>query len=131
MKASVTIGRDSHGRVNIRIKDESSRQTVCEVRLTLEDYAMILTGMSEVEGIVEYGKLSVVGKRKVTERRTLEIKCSDKDKLREHLLDMYRHDTEWTVDPYLSRQTSIEPLHRDGLYRVNYSVYKYVDCVED
>ncbi len=130
MKASVTIGRDSHGRVNIRIKDESSRQTVCEVRLTLEDYAMILTGMYEVEGIVEYGKLSVVGKRKVVEGRTLEIKCSDKDKLREYLLDMYRHDTEWTVDPYLSSQKSIEPLHRDGLYRVNYSVYKYINQEE-
>lgn len=130
MKASVTIGRDSHGRVNIRIKDESSRQTVCEVRLTLEEYAMILTGMSEVEGTVEYGKLSVVGKRKVVERRTLEIKCSDKDKLREYLLDMYRHDTEWTVDPYLSSQKSIVSLQRDGLYGVNYSVYKYVDNLE-
>ncbi len=46
MKAQVTISRRNNNKVYISIEDSNSHIEFVEVELTLDDYAMIITGLS-------------------------------------------------------------------------------------
>ncbi len=130
MKAQVTISRNSRDEITLRVKDESSRVLVCEVTLTLEDYALLITGMSEIPGKVSYGELDFVGKKKVIEQRKIIYHTDNKEEIRGYLIELHLND-DWIPDLALNTQNSIVYnrhgyLSKDGTYTVNYSVHKFV-----
>jgi hypothetical protein len=134
MKASVTISRRSDDTIAITIKDEVSRERVCEVKLSLEDFAKALTGQGELSGDVRYGELAVVGKRKVKEPRNVTVAkpvygFADKDWAKSVLLKACQEEG-WSVDYHLGAQNSIVFNQYGDTYTINYSVYKYVDIEE-
>jgi len=127
---SVTITRNSSDVVRIAIQDEESRVKVAMVEMTPHDFAMALTGLSEVGASVEYGALANVGKRRVVEKRsaTCPLKTYDKAELAAWLRENCREEG-WAIDPYLGSQGSVVSLPGEGL-RLNYRVVKFVDLAE-
>ncbi len=138
MKAKVTISRNSRDIVRILIKDTLSKVKVCEVSLSLEDYAQIITGLSEVEGDVEYGNLLAVGKQKVVESRQAFCPAKERyslpaEEAKAYLLEHCQEEG-WTIDTYLGSKNSVTATcTSNGLsgYTINYKVYKYVEASDD
>ena len=133
MEASITISRDSHDTVRIELRDRNSRIKFALLELSLENYALAVTGLSEIEGEVSYAGLEFVGKTKVAESRKAQIRADlfgesysegFKDKVKEYLIDLHKGE-DWMVNSYLNSKDSIVSIN-DG-YLINYSVFKYVE----
>lgn len=125
MKAQVTISRRNNNKVYIGIEDSNSHIEFVEVELTLEDYAMIITGLSSVAGEVTYRGLDCVGKTRVTEPRRVKSGVSgcDKEEHKKWLEENCREEG-WRLNSYLGSQRSLS--YENGKTVLNYSVYKYV-----
>lgn len=133
LNATCSIGRPSYSdpddrrQVVISIMDQESRSEFCEIAFTHEDFSKMLGGLGHVEAVAcEVRGLDVIGKRKVSEQRTLEcpLDVYDKDALRAWLRDQFAN-SEWTPDTYLGSQRSVT--RKDGKTILNFRVYKYVD----
>ena len=138
MKVQVTLFRDSNNQVRLRVKDVLSRVNVCEVKLSLENYALILTGQGEVEGDVDYGNLLAVGKQKVTEPRQAFCPAKERyslpaEEAKAYLLEHCQEEG-WIIDTSLGNKNSVNPTcTSNGLsgFTINYKVYKYVEVSDD
>lgn len=125
-KANVTISRRSDDFVYIAIQDNNSRSEFVEVKLSLEDYGKLITGLSSVEGEAEYRKLDCVGKIKVVEARSVvcPINTFDKAVLGRWLVENCQEDG-WKLNTHLGSQKSVDS--SGGKTKLNYSVYKYTE----
>lgn len=47
---SITISRTNHDLVTIRIKDDKSMLPIVEMELSLENYALLITGLGRIKG---------------------------------------------------------------------------------
>lgn len=126
-KGSVTISRNSSDEVNIRIHDSASGLEFVDIQMTLENYAMLITGLSRVEAIGEVRGLDKVGKRRVNEQRSVvcPIGGYDKKVFQQWLIDNCQEEG-WELDSYLGSQNSLG-LNDKGERVLNYSVRKYVE----
>jgi len=128
LKGQVTISRRSNDMVYVSIRDEASKTDFVEVELSLEKYALVLTGLSQVSGEMEVYDLDRVGKTKVRVPRTKTIPRIEGDR-KAYCVWLKEHAQEpgWILDAGLSSQESIFHHHSEGTVTLNYAVYKYVD----
>lgn len=129
MKFNLSISKNSKDLVGIRVKCESSRTTFLELELTLEQYAQVITGLSEVEVEGVTRGLAYVGKTKIGERRSVELPDGlynyTKEPVVEYLKEHHQEEG-WTQDLYLGSQNSITFDQKTKKYTANYAVYRYV-----
>jgi hypothetical protein len=92
--------------------------------MTLESFASAITGLSFVEAPAEVRRLDVVGKKKISERRSVicPISTYDKEILKVWLIENCKEDG-WELDAYLGSQNSVGYV-KDGT-KLNYSVFRY------
>jgi hypothetical protein len=135
IKTEVRLARGDHNEVNIYLKDEASRAVFVELKLSLEELGLLVTGKilddipCEVKGLDNIGKVKVQESRSmiVTEGHPLYTKRWDSETL-SYQLKTFAHENGWTVNPYLGSRGSI--MNLDDGFELNYSVYKYVDPEE-
>jgi hypothetical protein len=126
IEVELSMARSSNGLYYVRVMDETSRTLIVEVEMTGEQYAQALTGLYAGGYKATVGKdLSVVGKRRVSENRTIyaPIKTYDKDKLQAWMKENCQEEG-WEIDYYIGSQSSLRSV--DDLTQINYRVYKYV-----
>lgn len=122
----ITLTRNTRDIVTIRIKDDNSRQQITEVSMTLENFALLMTGPYEVECQHETTEdVSNIGKTKVIESRSIVAPHLGygKEAYTEWLENNGQEDG-WTLSLYLGSQRSI--VFEDGSVTLNYNVYKYI-----
>ena len=122
----VTISRNSNDIVTIRLKDNNSRLGITEISMNLENYALLITGLAEVECQHETtNDVSNIGKTKVIESRSIIAPNLGygKDKYEEWLAENGQEEG-WEISLYLNSQRSI--VHMDNTVTINYNVFKYV-----
>ena len=128
MKFKLSISRNGKDMVGIRVKCDSSRTTFLELELTLEQYAQVITGLSEVEVEGVTRGLAYVGKTKIREPRSVELPDGlynyRKEPVVEYLKEYHQEDG-WIQDLYLGSQGSITLDQKTKKYTANYAVYRY------
>ncbi len=126
MKCSISITRNSAGEIHIRIRDEASRIEFVDMQMTPHDFAVAITGLSDVKGDMSVRGLAFVGMEKVMEDRR--IRCPldtySREELEKWLAENGKEDG-WIVAPYLGSQNSVAR-SASGTY-LNYRVYKFVE----
>lgn len=131
-EGNISITRDSHNNVNIRLRDKKSCTEFVDVHMSLEAYAMLITGLAEVDVTGEVRGLETVGKKKIQERRSYVPTGStytyDKKALKQHIEDHLQEEG-WIISASLSSQNSVVYDGKGGV-TVNYDVYKYVEELE-
>jgi hypothetical protein len=125
IKANLSITRDSNDKMNIRVQDEASRATFLEIPIEPHDLMMALTGLAYIDVNAVVNELDIVGKQKITEKRSIECPLSGYSKKEELVKWLEGHGKEegWEVHSYLGSQGSV--VNRDGKTVLNYSVYRY------
>lgn len=129
IKANLTILRPSRGGddavIYIAVKDEASRARFLELEISPADFAMALTGLSEVECSALVRQLDVVGMRKIVERRSIAYphKWNYERAELEDWLKENAKEPGWIVDASLRSQSSVSRF--DDKYTLNYNVYRY------
>jgi hypothetical protein len=126
-KGSVSISRNSNDQVNIRIHDSASGAEFVDIQITLENYALLITGLSRVEATGDVRGLDKVGKQKVIEQRSVVCPLDgwDKKVFRHWLIENCQEEG-WELNSYLDSQTSVSN-NKDGTKTLNYSVVRYVE----
>lgn len=131
LKAKVTISRVSYHdceKVVISIDDVSSGIQFAELELSAEAFGLAITGLSYREADLTVRGLQYIGKRRVTEKRTIECPLTTYDRTKlESWLRENAQEEGWIVNNYLGSQTSVS--YKEGKTFLNYSVTKYVDEV--
>jgi hypothetical protein len=124
--SKVTISRNSHDVIHIQIKDTASGARFVEVHMTPEDFAMAITGLSEIEAPAFVRDLHVVGQNKITEPRTVvcPLDTHEKEVLRAWVQE-HCQEPGWQLSAYLGSQTSVAYNHADRTNTLRYSVYRY------
>ena len=125
INTSISINRNSRDKITIRVKDEASCIEFLNLEMSLESFALSITGLSEIECEATIKNLINVGKTKVTEKRSVvcTIKTYDKQTLSQWIANNCREDG-WEVNTYLGSQSSV--VHKDNTTILNYSVFKYI-----
>lgn len=128
-KGSVSISRNSNDQVNIRIHDSASGTEFVDIQMTLENYALLITGLSRVEATGDVRGLDKVGKQKIIEQRSVvcPLEGWDKKIFRQWLIENCQEEG-WELNSRLDSQTSVNN-NKDGSKTLNYSVVKYVELV--
>lgn len=133
MKFNLSISRNSRDLVGIRVKCDSSRNTFLELELTLEQFAQVITGLSEVEVEGVTRGLAYVGKTKIRELRSVELPEGlynyRKEPVVEYLKEHHQEEG-WIQDLYLGSQGSITLDQQTKKYTANYAVYRYEESKE-
>lgn len=131
LKAKVTISRITYSdyeAVNISIEDVSSGIQFAELELSAEAFGLAITGLSYREADLTVRGLQYIGKRRVTEKRTIECPLATYDRTKlESWLRENAQEEGWIVNTYLGSQPSVS--YKEGKTFLNYSVTKYVDEV--
>lgn len=127
IKGSVSISRNSRDEVNIRIHDAASGTEFVDVSLSLENYALLITGLSRVDCQGEVRGFDKVGKNKIHETRSVVCPVGGYDKkvFQEWLVDNCQ-EAGWELNTYLGSQNSLTT-NELGERVLNYSVVKYVE----
>lgn len=128
--ASLTISRpmfgDGRKEIRIKVRDEKSRNDFVELHISYEDFAAVVTGLSEVKCRGTVKGLENVGKEKVIEERKVEYPGSrhkSREELEQWLLEECQEEG-WNVNAYLGSQSSLS-YNGDKLI-LKYLVYKFV-----
>lgn len=126
INASITISRDSRDTMRVQIQDDASHVTFARLEFTLHDFMLALTGLSSVDAqSAEVIGLDVVGKRKITEQRSVTYpgdSYGSREKMSAWLAENGKEEG-WIVNPYLGNQSSISG--NGKITTLNYSVYRY------
>ncbi|MBD8531512.1 MULTISPECIES: hypothetical protein [unclassified Massilia] len=124
INVSVSISRNSSDEISLTFVDQASRAKFLDVRMTPEAFAMAVTGQAFIDAPAEVRALDVVGKRKITERRSIEcpLDIFNKDEIVAWLGENGKEEG-WTVNTYLGSQGSIA--RRGDKTIINYSVYRF------
>ena len=135
MKGNITITRPSYGSekevIKIQVRDKNSRIAFLECEITLENYAKLLTGLSEVEldmnvkGLEFVGKKRMMKKHKVLLPPFLQSTYCDKAAVLEWVKDLYEDGVNFVH----GRLDSNDSITKDCecQYWVNFSTYFYED----
>lgn len=130
MKAKVSISRNNHDMISIRIKDCASGITFAEVHMRPEEFSLALTGLSYQDAKLRTNGLEFVGKKRIREARRILCPLNTYDReLLTKWLNENAQEEGWIVDIYLGSQRSI--IHTDDGMLINYNVVKYVDVEAD
>ncbi len=121
----MSITRNSRNEITVEIMDDLSRNRFVTVSMTPEKFAMMVTGLSMVEVNFEVKGLRNVGKKRISERRTITYTGKEYNRkiLEAWLMENYQEEG-WSLDPYLGSQSSIK--YEKDFTILNYSVYKFV-----
>ena len=127
LNMKLSISRPSSGGINIRIKDDLSHIEFVDASISLEEFAEAVTGLSSRNMVVEVRGLEFVGKKNVTEKRSVmcPIDTYDKNVLKAWLCDNVKEDG-WVVNTYLGGQSSVGR-NKEGELLLNYSVSKFIE----
>ena len=112
--------------IELTIDDEVSKETLCRLTMSPEQFGMAITGLYTTDIDMSVGTLSRIGKQKVTEKRSIILPFStyDKDKIKSWLHENAQ-ESGWEINDYLGSRDSIR-CNKDGQIVVNYSVFKYI-----
>lgn len=123
----LTISRNNQDEIVIRITDDASRTQFVKASLDPHSYAMLITGLSEVEAECEVNNLDRVGKQKIIERRSIEcpLNTYSKDELKAWLLENAQEEG-WMLDTYLGSQDSVGCSTNGGRI-LRYHVFKFIE----
>lgn len=124
------ISRDNHNSINIEMICSESNTKFAHVRLTAEQFGMMVTGAYQSGIKIEVQNLDRVGKQKVIEHRQMvhPVAHSTRTEMERFLIDNAQEEG-WIVNPYLGSQKSVQ--HRgDAGSILCYTVHKYID-IED
>lgn len=130
MKGKLTISRPSYGdnreKINIVVMDQASRLKFLSIEIDYADFTKCITGLSEVSCDLTVNELENVGKKKITENRSVicPIRSYEKGILRDWLINNKQEDG-YILDPYLGSQSSIQMCNEGTV--LNYRVIKYVE----
>ena len=126
MKATILISRTSKGTIELTIYDEASREQLCRLTMSHEQFGMAVTGLSTTDIDMSVGNLSRIGKRKVTEKRSVILPFSIyvHGKIKSWLHENAKEDG-WEINDYLGSRDSLR-YNESGKVVVNYSVFKYI-----
>ena len=146
LKGRLTISRpqgpttDDHPYVKIAVRDENSRVTFLEIDVPVAEFALALTGLSEVPVTLKPTQLDLVGKRKLMEPAKFHLDADylakynlstygDRPRLTGHMIadpeGIFQREG-WTLDLYLGSQTSVVPDQKGGMH-INTRYYTYVE----
>lgn len=125
----ITISRDSNNMINLSLIDCVSNIRFFNGEMSLENYALLLSGLSRVPIEGNTYDLDCVGKSKVTEPRSIEAPENIPSSKYSEWLDLNAKESGWTVNSYLGSKCS-RTHNAEGKTVLNYSVYKYVDPLE-
>jgi hypothetical protein len=126
INAKITISRNSNDIVRIAIKDTASLARFVEVEMTPHDFAMAITGLSEIPVTGTVRELHIVGQNKVSEPRTVVCPLTTYEKkevLRAWVLE-HCQEPGWSLSVRLDTQGSVTN-NADGTKTLRYSVYRY------
>ena len=127
--AQVSISRNNHNMVTIRIEDEDSRNQVVAVEMDLESYGKLLTGLAHVPAQVTHSihpdDAWKLGKKKITERVEVDTNgVYRKDEIKEMVRQDHAlrglYEDDWFI--YSDGTTTQQ---RGNLHQ--YIIAKYVD----
>ncbi len=129
MKGKITISRSSDETIRFQIEDAASHITFFSGSMTPEAFGSAITGLSHQEIEFNVRGTQHIGKKRVTERRSVlcPLKTYDRDLLRQWLNENMEEEG-WMIDDYLGSQNSI--VREGGEVRLNYRVIKYVNQEE-
>lgn len=131
LEGKITISRPQYGDgrelITLRVTDELSRGRFLEIQLSPGDFAMAVTGRSEMPCRLLVESLETVGLKKITENRACvcPLRCYDRQALEAWLIQNAKEEG-WAINPYLGSQNS-STTNSDGQTVLRYSVYKYVE----
>lgn len=127
----MTICRTNHDVINIEIQCSESLAHFLQIELTLEQFAMLVTGCHQDKIPMTVRGLDKVGKTRIHEVREVfcdyqdyGISAHDIDAL-ERWIDYHCREEGWTINSNLRSQKSV--IHVDGGVKLNYSVRKWID----
>jgi hypothetical protein len=130
LKGTICISRPPYGdgrdMIRISIRDDLSHSNFLIVEIPHADFAKAITGLGYVPIDMEIRNLSGVGKKLISEPRSVicPIDTYQKDAYKAWLIDNMQEDG-WIIDTYLGSQNSVV---REGeKTTLNYSVYRYED----
>ena len=123
----ISCTRNSRDNIRITLGDENSRQKITEVTLTLEAFALLITGLYEIECQHETTKdVSNIGKTKITEARTIVAPYMGYSReAYEDWLEENAQEEGYNLNTYLGSKTSINHDTENNTVILNYMVYKY------
>ncbi|HWQ08067.1 MAG TPA: hypothetical protein VN436_03130 [Holophaga sp.] len=126
MEGRITIVRSSDNKIRIYIEDELSSIRFAEVTMTLEQFALGITGLAPQDVDLEVHGLEHVGKRRVREQRSIvcPMHTYDRKELEQWLRDNAQEDG-WIVSTYLGSQNSVS--YEGQVRTLHYHVTKYVE----
>lgn len=124
------ISRDNQNSINIEMICSESNTKFAHVRLTAEQFGMMVTGAYQSEIRIEVKNLERVGKKKVIEARQMvhSEPHSNREAREQYLIDNAQEEG-WILNPSLRSQQSVQ-YRGDAGTILCYSVYKYID-IED
>lgn len=123
----ISITRSNQDYMSIRVVDSKSKGEFLDIRMSMEDFANAITGLSRVPVFGEVRGLSNIGKVRVVEARQAICPQSSYDK--KYLSSWIEENCQeegWIISTYLGSQTSIRHVTNGTL--LNYSVVKYVEA---
>ncbi|HBM2815673.1 TPA: hypothetical protein LU109_003585 [Enterobacter hormaechei subsp. xiangfangensis] len=129
-KGTINISRPSCGDdrqvIEVTIRDSISGISFVTAELTLEDFALALTGRSMVDCDLTLKALNRVGMRKLTESRELRWLSNiySKDDCARAVREVFVEEDGWLLDPYLGHKGQIT--QEGDTTVIKYSVYKFV-----
>lgn len=131
LEGKITISRPQYGDgrelITLRFTDDLSRGRFLEVQVSPGDFAMAVTGASEMPCLLLVESLETVGLKKITENRSCvcPLRGYDKAELELWLIQNAKEEG-WAINPYLGSKSSCTT-SPDGETVLHYSVYKYVE----
>lgn len=131
INGNISCNRVSDDTIRIEIEDNLSRQRFLYIKLSLEDFARMITGLSGIDFQGEVTNLNVVGKKKISEKRSAIFTgngFANRENMQQWLLDTQQEEG-WTINPYLGSQRSM--IFENDQYTLHYSVYKYVEDTDN
>lgn len=117
--------------VEVRVTDKASGVGFLEIPLSYQQFGKLVKGCSAESVKAVIRGADVLGKRYVSERRSVTILLTavlgDKREDYEEWLRKYYKEAGWEVNSYLGTQGSIKRgPYGSGVVTLNFSVYKYV-----
>ena len=126
-EGKITISRNNNDEINIRIRDNASRQEFIDIKMTPENFTFLITGQAHVSISGNVNGLDVVGKVRVIEDRFVTTPSyMSRDRAEEWLLQNCQEEG-WIINNSLGSQTSMKFNHADNNHTLRYNVYKYVE----
>ena len=129
INVELTIVRNSNDEVTFEIVDRSSHLQFFSTKLSLEQFARLITGMTQHDVPATVRGLKNVGKQQITERRS--VVCPDtsarfsREKLEQWLAENVQDEDGWHKSCYLGSRDSIIT-NNDGSTTLTYKVFKFV-----